>query len=62
MKSLLQYIVLLPDVYDDEVSTVVSSERFEPVAGQKLAKVCTKCQKFIINHNCSIFKPFRKFN
>ncbi|XP_078340147.1 uncharacterized protein LOC111109171 isoform X3 [Crassostrea virginica] len=26
------------DVYDDEVSTVVSSERFEPVAGQKLAK------------------------
>ena len=41
MKSLLQYIVLLPDVYDDEVSTVVSSERFEPVAGQKLAKVCT---------------------
>lgn len=26
------------DVYDDEVSTVLSSDRFEPVVGQKLAK------------------------
>lgn len=30
---------LFSDVYDDEVSTVLSSDRFEPVVGQNLAKV-----------------------
>lgn len=37
MKSLR--VLYFSDVYDDEVSTVLSSDRFEPVVRQKLAKV-----------------------
>lgn len=33
------WVLYFSDVYDDEVSTVLSSDRFEPVVGQKLAKV-----------------------